>query len=150
MDLNKPPPEFDYDFLDGVESNPSYCTQATPAISSLQVQTHQTDQGVGGTLIADGEHQDAHGFAVNTEEAIGDGVLEEIVEGVVEEVWLTPPVPYTGQTFSSKQEAREFYNSYAKRIGFSIRTSTTRLSSLTREQRRVGEEGERRSRGCYF
>ena len=137
MDLNKPPPEFDYDFLDGVESNPSYCTQATPAISSLQVQTHQTDQDVGGTLIADGEHQDAHGFAVNTEEAIGDGVLEEIVEGVVEEVWLTPPVPYTGQTFSSKQEAREFYNSYAKRIGFSIRTSTTRLSSLSREQNKV-------------
>ncbi|XP_039778558.1 protein FAR-RED IMPAIRED RESPONSE 1-like [Panicum virgatum] len=92
MDLNKPPPEFDYDFLDGVESNPSYCTQATPAISSLQVQTHQTDQGVGGTLIADGEHQDAHGFAVNTEEAIGDGVLEEIVEGVVEEL-----VPYEGK-----------------------------------------------------
>jgi len=158
MDLNKPPPEFDYYFLDGVDSNPSYCTQATPAISSLQVQTHQTDQDVGGTLIADGEHQDAHGFAVNTEEAIGDGVLEEIVEGVlegvveevVEEIWLTPPVPYTGQTFSSKQEAREFYNSYAERIGFSIRTSTTRLSSLTREQRRAGEEGERRSRGCCF
>ena len=55
----------------------------------------------------------------------------------MEEVWLTPPVPYTGQTFSSKQEAREFYNSYAKRIGFSIRTSTTRLSSLTREQNKV-------------
>ena len=145
MDLNKPPPEFDYDFLDGVESNPSYCTQATPAISSLQVQTHQTDQDVGGTLIADGEHQGAHGFAVNTEEAIGDGVLEKIVEGVlegvveevVEKIWLTPPVPYTGQTFSSKQEAREFYNSYAKRIGFSIRTSTTRLSSLSREQNKV-------------
>jgi len=43
MDLNKPPPEFDYDFLDGVESNPSYCTQATLAISSLQVQTQQID-----------------------------------------------------------------------------------------------------------
>jgi len=63
--------------------------------------------------------------------------LEGVVEEVVEEVWLTPPVPYTGQTFSSKQEAREFYNSYAKRIGFSIRTSTTRLSSLSREQNKV-------------
>ena len=63
--------------------------------------------------------------------------MEGVVEEVVEEVWLTPPVPYTGQTFSSKQEAREFYNSYAKRIGFSIRTSTTRLSSLTREQNKV-------------
>ena len=53
MDLNKPPPEFDYDFLDGVDSNPSYCTQATPAVASLQVQNHQADQDVGGTLIAD-------------------------------------------------------------------------------------------------
>ena len=55
----------------------------------------------------------------------------------MEEIWLTPPVPYTGQTFCSKQEAREFYNSYAKRIGFSIRTSTSRLSGLTREQHKV-------------
>lgn len=39
--------------------------------------------------------------------------------------------------FPSKQEAREFYNSYAKRIGFSIRTSTTRLSGLTREQNKI-------------
>jgi hypothetical protein len=77
----------------------------------------------------------------------------------VEEVWLTPLVPYTGQTFITKQEAREFYNSYAKRVGFSIRTSTTRLSYLTREQNKVqfvynkegrggGEEGERRARDC--
>ncbi|KAG2546450.1 hypothetical protein PVAP13_9KG034281 [Panicum virgatum] len=42
-----------------------------------------------------------------------------------------------GQAFSTKQEAREFYNSYAKRIGFSIRTSTTRLSGVTREQNKV-------------
>ena len=63
--------------------------------------------------------------------------MEGAVEEVVEDVWLTPPVPYTGQTFSSKQEVREFYNSYAKRIDFSIRTSTTLLSCLTREQNKV-------------
>ena len=27
IDLNEPPPEFDYDFLDGVNANPSYSTQ---------------------------------------------------------------------------------------------------------------------------
>jgi hypothetical protein len=32
---------------------------------------------------------------------------------------------------------REFYNSYAKRIGFSVHTGTSRLSGLTREQRKV-------------
>ncbi|KAG2601134.1 hypothetical protein PVAP13_5KG545721, partial [Panicum virgatum] len=45
--------------------------------------------------------------------------------------------PYIGQTFSTKQEAREFYNSYAKQIGFSVRTGTSRLSSLTREQQKI-------------
>ena len=55
----------------------------------------------------------------------------------LEEIWSTTPVPYTGQIFSSKQEAREFYNSYASRIGFSIRTSTSRLSDLTREQHKI-------------
>jgi len=33
-----------------------------------------------GALIAGGEHQNAHSFAVNTEEAIGGAVPEEIVE----------------------------------------------------------------------
>jgi hypothetical protein len=55
----------------------------------------------------------------------------------VEEVRLTPPMPYTSLTFSTKQEAREFHNSYAERVGFSIRTSTTRLLYLTREQNKV-------------
>ena len=80
MDLNKPPPEFDYDFLDGVDEDPSYCTQATPAVASLQVQDHQINHDVMGALIAGGEHQNAHSFAVDTEEAIGGAVLEEIVE----------------------------------------------------------------------
>jgi hypothetical protein len=43
-------------------------------------------------------------------------VLEDVAEKVLEEVWITPPVPYTDQTFSSKQEAREFYNSYGKHL----------------------------------
>jgi hypothetical protein len=37
---------------------------------------------------------------------------------IVEEVWCTLPIPYNGQTFSSKEEAREYYNCYARRIGF--------------------------------
>ena len=28
MDLNELPPEFDYDFLDDQDANPSYCAQA--------------------------------------------------------------------------------------------------------------------------
>ena len=56
---------------------------------------------------------------------------------VVEEIWSTPPVSYTGQMFDTKQEAWAFYNSYANRIGFSIRTDTSRLSGPERERRKV-------------
>jgi len=158
MDLNEPPPEFDYDFLDGVNAtpfygiqdgvnaNPSYCTQRD-LVLTLQEKNHVEQQHVGGTLIARSGTQNANTCAITIQEAatVTDGVVEQLVEGVlegvveelVEDVWLTPPVPYTGQTFCSKQEARKFYNSYARRIGFSIRTSTTHLSSLTREQNKV-------------
>ncbi|OQU78842.1 hypothetical protein SORBI_3008G059632 [Sorghum bicolor] len=34
-------------------------------------------------------------------------------------------------------EAREYYNSYAKRTGFSIRTNTSRRSAITREKQKV-------------
>ena len=40
--------------------------------------------------------------------------MEDVAEKVLEDVWIAATVPYTDQTFSSKQEAREFYNSYEK------------------------------------
>ena len=63
-------------------------------------------------------------LAENTEDV---QIIADTTTGVadVEKVWSTPPIPYTGQIFSSKLEARKFYNSYAGRIGFSIRTSTS-------------------------
>ena len=135
MDLNEPPPEFDYDFLDGVNAtpfygiqdgvnaNPSYCTQPD-LVLTLQEKNHVEQQHVGDTLIARSGTQNANTCAITIQEAatVTDGVVEQLVEGVLEdvaekvleEVWITPPVPYTDQTFSSKQEAREFYNSYGK------------------------------------
>jgi hypothetical protein len=47
------------------------------------------------------------------------------------------PVPHTGQTFGTKEEEKSYYNAYAKRIGFSIRISATRLSTSSRQQRKV-------------
>ncbi|RLN03348.1 hypothetical protein C2845_PM13G07180 [Panicum miliaceum] len=94
---------------------------------------------VGNPKIADSTTQSDAGYSLNNQEtAVVPGEVEvDVTEEVVEDVWLTPPVPYTGQTFCSKQEAREFYNLYAKRIYFSFRTSTTYLSSLTREQNKI-------------
>ena len=38
IDLNEPPPEFDYDFLDGGNANPSYSTKQA-LVPTLQEKT---------------------------------------------------------------------------------------------------------------
>ena len=139
MDLNQFPSEVDFDFLDAVNTSPSYCTQVPLVDASLEGDEHN---GVDNPSNADATTQNADGCPLNNQEST------VVTEEVVEYIWLTPPVPYTWQAFSTKQEAREFYNSYAKRIGFSVRTSTTRLSGVTREQNKVqfvcNKEGRQR------
>ncbi|CAL5064925.1 unnamed protein product [Urochloa decumbens] len=125
MDLNQVPEEFDYDFLDAVTANPLFCTQPMSGledsnqIGSSSSQFEVANQTSGFTQPA----------ALDAQEGDGDDITDD--------VWCTPPIPYTGQTFGSKAEVRQYYNSYAKRIGFSIRTSTSRLSGDTREQLKV-------------
>ena len=138
MDLNKSPPEFDYDFLGESDANPLYCTQAEDGgcVGAVHDIEHIPEQDpsvfpVGNYLATVGNNVDE--AAQNVQ--VNDENTQDLQ--VVEEIWSTPPVPYIGQTFSTKQEAREFYNSYAKRIGFSVRTGTSRLSSLTREQQKI-------------
>ncbi|OQU87051.1 hypothetical protein SORBI_3003G198000, partial [Sorghum bicolor] len=46
-------------------------------------------------------------------------------------------MPHNGMSFATLDEAREYYNSYAKRTGFSIRTNTSRRSAITREKQKV-------------
>ena len=108
MDLNELPPEFDYDFLDCSDANPSYCTQAVEAIALggehdiVQVTGHQVLSNVEATV-------DNCNLAENPEDV---QIIADTTTGVadVEKVWPTPPIPYTGQIFSSKLEARKFYN----------------------------------------
>ncbi|OEL38052.1 hypothetical protein BAE44_0000930 [Dichanthelium oligosanthes] len=45
--------------------------------------------------------------------------------------------PYVGKMFDTVQEARVFYNAYAKRKGFSIRNGTSRRSAITDELDKV-------------
>ncbi|CAL4981047.1 unnamed protein product [Urochloa decumbens] len=71
------------------------------------------------------------------DENVVENIIVEDADEIDDEIWSTPPISYTGQTFDNKKEARQFYNMYAKMIGFSIRTGTTRLTAITREQRKV-------------
>ncbi|CAL5033868.1 unnamed protein product [Urochloa decumbens] len=91
-----------------------------------------------GASVSGFEAHDSHveNIVSEDENAVED-ITNDDADEVGDEIWSTPPIPYTGQTFDGKKEARQFYNMYAKRIGFSIRTGTTRLTAITREQRKV-------------
>ena len=132
MDLNEPPSaEFDYDFLQESDGNPTYCTQTT-AVHNIEPSPNQQNPVVINGAAADDVNLGAAGNNLTEDVPTNSQDVE-----VVEEIWSTPPVSYTGQMFDTKQESWAFYNSYANRIGFSIRTDTSRLSGPEREQRKV-------------
>jgi hypothetical protein len=70
--------------------------------------------------------------------------VQNIRDEVGEEVMSTPQIPFT------KVEAREYYNTYAKRVGFSICTGTSCRAAVTREMSKVqfvcNKEGNERKR----
>jgi len=51
-------------------------------------------------------------------DVVQEGLADIVKDAVQDEVWLTPPVPYTGQIFGTIKVARGFYNSYAQGLGF--------------------------------
>jgi len=157
--LNELPPEFDFDFLDEVGTNPFYCTQLAFRVVRSQFDeqspSHQSQNDVVATILAGSSTQNANACSVNNQEssvvagvvvqdvekegladivkdAVQDvekeGLADIVKDALQDEIWLTSPIPYTSKTFGTIKEARGFYNSYAQRVGFSIRTSTTCLS----------------------
>jgi hypothetical protein len=55
--------------------------------------------------------------------AATSAVEVDVEEGV--EVLSTPQEPFLGMSFGSSNAARDYYNSYARHTGFSIRTDTS-------------------------
>jgi len=65
-----------------------------------------------------------------------NGARNEVAEEE-EEVWSTPQMPHNELSFASLDKAKEYYSSYAKRTGFSIRRNTPCRSAITREMQKV-------------
>jgi hypothetical protein len=133
MDLNLPAPELEYDFLDAMFQDPEdacdpiFCTQQqdVPTVSEIRLSLEEA-------RIED--------VPSNGDEQVvaGNGAVQTIPDEVGEEVMSTPQmIPFNGQTFGTKEEAREYYNAYAKRVGFSIRTGTSRRAAVTRKMCKV-------------
>ncbi|CAN6234665.1 unnamed protein product [Urochloa humidicola] len=120
----------------GASAQASDATSETSgAITRPEVAAGEANGAITEPEVAAGE---ANGASTQAGVADDDITIVDVIgDEVADEVWSTPPIPYVGQSFGSKEEAREYYNMYAKRIGFSIRTGTTRLITMTREQRKI-------------
>ena len=100
MDLNElPSAEFDYDFLQESDGNPTYCTQTT-AVHNIEPSPNQQNPVVINGAAADDVNLGAAGNNLTEDVPTNSQDVE-----VVEEIWSTPPVSYTGQMFDTKQEA---------------------------------------------
>ena len=164
MDLNKLPPDLDEDFLDAFDfdymtSNPTLCTQVSTNLEVPQPNDEHVNQQSLPSISKDGQAGLAERDPAVSEEVLPticeirlsfehariedrneDSTTNPIVAEVVEEeeeVWSTPEMPHNGMSFATMDEAREYYNSYAKRTGFSIRTNTSCRSAITREKQKV-------------
>ena len=70
------------------------------------------------------------GMTVPTAETTADGV--DVEDGV--EVLSTPQEPFVGMSFNTSDAAKDYYNSYARHTGFSIRIDTSRESKKANEK----------------
>jgi hypothetical protein len=164
MDLNKLPPDLDEDFLDAFDfdymtSNPTLCTQVSTNPEVPQPNDEHVNQQSLPSISKDGQAGLAERDPAVSEEVLPticeirlsfeqtriedrneDSTTNPIVAEVVEEeeeVWSTPEMPHNGMSFATLDEAKEYYNSYAKGTGFSIRTNMSRQSAITREKQKV-------------
>jgi hypothetical protein len=124
MDLNQLPPDYDYDSIDLEATNPTFCTQVGLAGATDQLQLPDCDSALAANVAKTPLHSDQNN---DVNPYVADGVSEAhgisqgsgdptILDDIVEELWCTPPVSCTSQSLASKEEAKCYYNAYAKRI----------------------------------
>ena len=85
------------------------------------------------TLASSSMPVESDGLTVPTAQTATDG--GDVEDGI--EVLSTPQEPYVGMTFSTPQDARVYYNRYARHAGFSIRIDTSRESKKDNDKRKV-------------
>ncbi|KQK10752.1 hypothetical protein BRADI_2g55935v3, partial [Brachypodium distachyon] len=121
MDLNELPT----DLVDeGVATTgfPSYCTQPAPG--------KEVGEEVHNEVNAGSSHNGSMHITTsipNDDDDINDEQFPE------DEVLSQPHEPYLGMRFDTLLCAKDHYNNYALRVGFSIRSSTSRRSLYTNE-----------------
>jgi hypothetical protein len=114
MDLNQLPPDCDCDFIDVEAANPTFCTQVGLPKAANQLQLPGCDSSlaanVANTLLHSNQGNEITPSyitnGISDARGMSQGSGGPAIVDDVEEVWCTPPIPYTGQSFASKQEAK--------------------------------------------
>ena len=126
LDLNATPTDLGSQNDNGNDAGPVFCTQPPTA----ETIGESPDPVNAGQEDNDGQAH-SHGVQHNpsiptttapttTYPADGDGVEN------VEEVVSSPQEPFIGMRFDTLADAKEHYNAYAKRVGFSIKADTSK------------------------
>jgi hypothetical protein len=107
-----PPPGGEYNEVVGESPNPM-STQQAPAAPEEAMQT-------------EGDTFDDTTTIGETGGTIGQGVVGNDND---DEAWSQPKEPFIGMRFDTLEGAKEHYNAYALRLGFSIKMNTSRKST---------------------
>ena len=80
----------------------------------------------------------ANGGASHANGSGGGGVTSNEAEAsneadIQHDMLYDPGEPYVGMTFDSMPLAKSYYNDYANRVGFSIKSNTSRRNTITKE-----------------
>uniref|UniRef100_A0ACD5VN46 Uncharacterized protein n=1 Tax=Avena sativa TaxID=4498 RepID=A0ACD5VN46_AVESA len=155
LDLNKLPAEDD---IQGTELNvpePLFCTQAVREEIVEESPDNDTaekveDGGNSGVHSARGDkfdyvpppapggNHEIPSNTVPTATSIDPNLADEGADGVPlnEEVASSLQEPFLGMRFDTIADAREHYNAYAKKLGFSIKSNTSHRQAFTNELRK--------------
>ncbi|XP_014756032.1 protein FAR-RED ELONGATED HYPOCOTYL 3-like [Brachypodium distachyon] len=117
---------------------PLYCTQKLPNKDTHQHdgdcgESHNANANAVDNLIHEGHVGQFESSSLNQQsiDAPGEVHIEEQYDG--EEALSQPQEPFLGMRFDTLLCARNHYNAYALKLGFSIRSNTSRRSFYTNE-----------------
>uniref|UniRef100_A0ACD5XMR1 Uncharacterized protein n=1 Tax=Avena sativa TaxID=4498 RepID=A0ACD5XMR1_AVESA len=157
LDLNALPDDFDIQDVETNAPEPLFCTQAV--CEEIVEESPDNDIAEKVADAADSGAQSARGNQLNFKPPQAPAGNPDIPSNTVptttstdpnladdgvplnEEVASSPQEPFPGMRFDTIGDARSHYNSYAKKLGFSIKSNTSQRQAFTNEEEHLFATG---------